>query len=69
MEPYYFPVVTGQGSHLQGYFDWRPKDIDEGVVAASSDDAGLTWNFQQKVLELRTDCPTNFLKDADVDKD
>jgi len=69
MEPYYFPVVSGQGNHLQGYFDWRPKDTDEGVVAASSDDAGLTWNFQQKVLELRTDCPTNFLKDADGDKD
>src|SRR3974377_2078907 len=45
MEPYYFPVVTGQGNHLQGYFDWRPKDIDEGVVAASSDDAGLNRKF------------------------
>jgi len=69
MEPYYFPVVTGHGRHLQGYFDWRPKDIDEGPVAAFSDDAGLTWTFQQKVLELRTDCPTNFLKDADGNKE
>src|SRR3984893_13463666 len=40
MEPYYFPVVVGHGKHLQGYFDWRPKDIDEAVAAASSDDAG-----------------------------
>jgi hypothetical protein len=69
MQPYYFPVITGFGKHLQGYFDWRPKDIDEGVVAASSDDAGLSWTFQQKVLELRTDCPTNFLKDAGGNKE
>jgi len=69
MEPYYFPTIFGSGKHLQGYFDWRPKDIDEGVVAASSDDAGLSWTFQQKVLELRTDCPTNFLKDAGGNKE
>ena len=58
MQPYYFPFVTGHGQHLQGYFDWRPKDIDEAVVAAHSDDAGLTWRFQQEVLQLRTTCPT-----------
>lgn len=69
MEPYYFPVVVGHGNHLQGYFDWRPKDTDEGVVAASSDDAGLTWLFQQKVLELRTTCPNQVQKDPDGDKD
>jgi hypothetical protein len=69
MQPYYFPVVTGHGKHLQGYFDWRPKDIDEAVAAASSDDAGLTWTFQQKVLELRPTCPTQAQKDPDGDKD
>jgi hypothetical protein len=69
MQPYYFPVITGQGKHLQGYFDWRPKDTDEGVVAASSDDAGYTWNFQQKVLELRTTCPNMVQADPDHDKD
>ncbi len=55
--------------HLQGYFDYRPKDTDEAVAAASSDDAGITWNFQQKVLELRTTCPTQLQKDPDGDKD
>lgn len=65
MEPYYFPEVFGFGKHLQGYFDWRPKDTDEGVVAASSQDGGLSWNFQQKVLELRTTCPTMVNKEAD----
>jgi hypothetical protein len=69
MQPYYFPFVVGQGKHLQGYFDWRPKDIDEGVAAAFSDDAGFTWTFQQKVLELRTTCPTMPQKDPDGDKD
>ncbi len=39
MQPYYFPVVSGHGKHLQGYFDYRPKDIDEAVAAAFSDDA------------------------------
>lgn len=69
MEPYYFPVIEGHGKHLQGYFDWRPKDIDEGVVAANSDDAGLTWNFQQLVLQLRTTCPTQLNKEPDGDKE
>jgi hypothetical protein len=69
MQPYYFPVVTGRGSHLQGYFDWRPKDIDEAVAAAFTEDAGHTWTFQQKVLELTKDCPTTVQKDPDGDKD
>src|SRR5262249_29780013 len=50
MQPYYFPTVVGQGRNLQGYFDWRPKDIDEAVAAAVSHDGGHTWTFQQKVL-------------------
>jgi hypothetical protein len=69
MQPYYFPFITGSGKHLQGYFDWRPKDIDEAVAAAYSNDAGLTWTFQQKVLELRTTCPNQVQKDPDGDKD
>src|SRR5215471_6337758 len=74
MEPYYFPFVVGHGKHLQGYFDWRPKDIEEGVVAAHSDDAGFTWTFQQKVLDLNLEptrklCPDQVQKDPDGDKD
>jgi hypothetical protein len=69
MQPYYFPFIVGQGKHLQGYFDWRPKDTDEAVAAAFSDDAGFTWTFQQKVLELRTHCPDQVQKDPDGDKD
>jgi hypothetical protein len=36
MQPYYFPFITGRGNRLQGYFDYRPKDVDEAVVAASA---------------------------------
>ena len=69
MQPYYFPFINGHGRHLQGYFDYRPKDTNEAVVAASSDDAGITWNFQQEVLELRPTCPNQLQKDPDGDKD
>ena len=69
MQPYYFPFINGHGNHLQGYFDYRPKDINEAIVAASSDDGGRTWNFQQEVLELRTTCPMQLQKDPDGDKD
>ncbi|MFY9528771.1 MAG: hypothetical protein WAR24_07665 [Candidatus Acidiferrales bacterium] len=69
MQPYYFPFITGHDTHLQGYFDYRQKDIDEAVAAAFSDDAGQTWTFQQKVLELRTTCPSQLQKDPDGDKD
>jgi hypothetical protein len=74
MEPYYFPFIVGQGSNLQGYFDYRPKDTNEAVVAASSNDSGVTWNFQSQILDLnhapgRTLCPTvvNPEPDGDVE--
>jgi hypothetical protein len=69
MQPYYFPFITGHGERLQGYFDYRPKDIDEAVVAAASNDGGKTWNFQQEVLQLRTACPTQANKEPDGEKD
>lgn len=69
MQPYYFPTIVGHGKHLQGYFDWRPKDTDEGVAAAVSDDAGQSWTFQQLVLQLRTHCPDQANKEPDGEKD
>ena len=69
MQPYYFPFITGHGDHLQGYFDYRPKDINEAIVAAVSRDGGKTWNFQQEVLQLRTGCPTQANKEPDGEKD
>jgi hypothetical protein len=66
MAPFYFPLVYtttntptgnafGGNAPIVGLFDWRPKDIDEAVVVAESDDDGLTWYFMQTVLELNPD--------------
>jgi hypothetical protein len=66
MSPFYFPLVYtttnttvgnafGGQPPIIGLFDWRPKDIDEGLVAAESDDLGKTWYFMQLVLELNPD--------------
>jgi hypothetical protein len=45
----------GGKSPIIGLFDWRPKDIDEALVVAESDDNGKTWFFMQTVLELFPD--------------
>jgi hypothetical protein len=54
--PYYFPFVVadaaGDTTHLTGYFDYRPKAIEEAIVAATSSDGGKTWTFADKVLEF-----------------
>jgi hypothetical protein len=66
LAPAYFPLVYntvntpadnafGGKPPLIGLFDWRPKDIDEGVLVAESDDNGKTWYFMQNVLELNPD--------------
>ena len=66
MAPFYFPLVyntantvTGNAfggkSPIIGLFDWRPKDTDEALVAAESDDNGKSWFFMQTVLELFPD--------------
>jgi hypothetical protein len=68
MAPYYFPFVTGSGKHLHGIFDYRPRTSNEAVVAASSNDGGLTWQFEQEVLELNKDvCPASDLVDIGND--
>jgi hypothetical protein len=57
--PYYFPFVVGSGQNVKGYFDYRPKNINEAVVAATSTNAGQTWTFQQMVEQLTTECPNS----------
>jgi hypothetical protein len=73
MAPFYFPLVysttltpTGNAfggqSPLIGLFDYRPKDIDEALVVAESDDLGKSWYFMQTLLELApgdAGCPTS----------
>lgn len=68
MAPYYFPFVTGSGKKLHGIFDYRPRTSNEAVVAASSHDGGLTWQFEQEVLELNKGiCPASDLVDIGND--
>lgn len=63
-QPAYFPNVSGSGRHLRGFFDYRPKDTDEAVVAAESDDGGRTWTYQGEALESqRGQCPSPALND------
>ena len=50
--PDYFPhVVLNADGSLTGYFDYRPKDEDEAVLAATSTDGGKDWTFNDKALE------------------
>jgi hypothetical protein len=48
----------GDEGGLIGFFDYRPKDSDEAVVIATSNDRGRTWKFQGEALELSAGhCP------------
>ncbi len=50
--PDYFPHVVLNADHtLTGYFDYRPKDENEAVLAATSTDGGKTWSFDQEALQ------------------
>jgi hypothetical protein len=66
LTPAYFPFVFnsavtttahafGSAPPIVGLFDWRPKDIDEALLVAESDDNGKTWYLMQTVLELNPD--------------
>jgi hypothetical protein len=57
--PYYFPFVVGSGQSVKGYFDYRPKNINEAIVAAASTNAGQSWTFEQMVEQLTTECPNS----------
>lgn len=58
--PYYFPhVIRDADGDLTGYFDYRPKDADEALVAATSTDGGQDWTYNGEVLEQNPGyCPS-----------
>ena len=58
--PYYFPdIVRNANGTLTGYFDYRPKDADEAITVALSEDGGKTWKTEGKALEQNQGyCPT-----------
>jgi Bacterial Ig-like domain (group 3)/MBG domain (YGX type) len=50
--PDYFPhVVLNADGSLTGYFDYRPKDENEAVLAATSTNGGKTWTYDQEALQ------------------
>ncbi|MGA3132922.1 MAG: hypothetical protein ABSD59_19130 [Terracidiphilus sp.] len=55
--PYYFPFVAGSGLNLQGYFDYRPRNVNEAIVSAISADGGQTWTFENQIENLNQVCP------------
>jgi hypothetical protein len=57
--PYYFPFIVGSGQSVKGYFDYRPKEINEAIVAATSTNAGQSWTFEEMVEQLTTECPNS----------
>jgi hypothetical protein len=63
--PAYFPhVVRNTDGSLTGYFDYRPKDADEALVAASSTDNGKSWTYEGEALEQNPGyCPSGDIND------
>jgi hypothetical protein len=59
MQPYYFPFVQPSGPHLQGFFDYRPRNEQEAMVSAFSNDWGATWHFTGMALALNPYCPSD----------
>jgi hypothetical protein len=66
--PAYFPhvvksTVTGKPG-LIGYFDYRPKDADEALVAATATATGKHWTYKGEALEQnRGYCPSTDIND------
>jgi hypothetical protein len=57
MQPYYFPFVRRNGDVLEGFFDYRPRNQQEAMVAAISTDWGVSWRFKGEALALNPYCP------------
>jgi hypothetical protein len=57
MQPFYFPFVRRNGTILEGFFDYRPRNEQEVAVAAISTDWGATWVFTSEALGLNPNCP------------
>jgi large repetitive protein len=65
LAPSYFPhVVRESDGTLVGYFDYRPKDADEALMAATSTDGGKDWTYAGEALEQNPGyCPSADIND------
>ncbi len=59
--PSYFPhIIRNTDGSLTGYFDYRPKDADEALMAATSTDNGQQWTYNGEALEQNPGyCPSD----------
>jgi hypothetical protein len=59
--PSYFPhIVRNADGSLTGYFDYRPKDADEALMAATSTDNGQQWTYDGEAIEQNPGyCPSS----------
>ena len=65
LAPSYFPhIVRNADGSLTGYFDYRPKDADEALMAATSTDNGKDWTYDGEALEQNPGyCPSTDVND------
>jgi hypothetical protein len=50
--PYFWPQTLGDEREMLGLFDYRPRNMQEAVVAARSHDGGRSWDFLQLALDF-----------------
>ena len=50
--PYFWPQTLGDDREMLGFFDYRPRNMQEAVVAARSLDGGQSWDFLQLALDF-----------------
>ena len=50
--PYFWPQTLGDEREMLGLFDYRPRNMQEAVVAARSHDGGRSWDFVQLALDF-----------------
>ena len=66
LAPAYFPhIVRNADGSLTGYFDYRPKDADEAIVAAHLDrQRPVDWTYEGEALEQNPGyCPSADIND------
>ncbi len=65
LAPSYFPhIIRNSDGSLTGYFDYRPKDADEALMAATSTDNGQDWTYDGEAIEQNPGyCPSADIND------
>ena len=57
MQPYYFPLRAPHGRVLEGFFDYRPRNEQEGDGVGDIDRLGRFLDLRSEALALNPYCP------------